>query len=358
MFFAALTPLLPDTRRTSDFPRPAPACSRPRYPLGVLVGSIPSGFAAARFGVKPTAIAALLLLATTSIVFGLADSIIVLDLTRFIQGIADACAWTAAFAWLIAVAPGERRGQLIGTVVGVAIAGALFGPVLGGLASVVGTAPVFGGVAVLALVVLAAALASEAPPAGERQSIRRLWDALSDRRIMGGLWLVALPALLFGTLTVLVPLTAVRVRRGGRSDRRGVPRVCRSPRRASPPSWVACPTAEAGDIRSRSDWWPRPSGPPCCRGRRRGSSLALVTVLAASAFGTFWAPAMSLLSRHRGTHWARGGLGLRARQPRVGTGTSVRSGRGRRLARATSDTVPYLILSACCLATLVAVRRA
>ena len=80
------------------------------YPLGVLVGSIPSGYAAARFGVKPTAVIALFVIAGTSAIFGYADSIVVLDMARFLQGIGSAFAWTAALAWLIAVAPRGTEG--------------------------------------------------------------------------------------------------------------------------------------------------------------------------------------------------------------------------------------------------------
>ena len=174
MFFAALTPLLPEYADEFGLSKAGVGLLQAAYPIGVLVGSIPSGYAAARFGVKPTAVAALLLIAGTSIIFGFADSIAVLDLARFMQGLGSAFAWTAAFAWLIAVAPPKRRGQLIGTVLGVAIGGALFGPVLGGLASVLGTGPVFSAVGLVALVVAGAALATDAPALGERQSIRRL----------------------------------------------------------------------------------------------------------------------------------------------------------------------------------------
>ena len=54
--------------------------------------------------------------------------------------------WSGALTWLITTAPAERRGSVIGTALGTAVAGALLGPALGALAAEVGTEPVFGAV--------------------------------------------------------------------------------------------------------------------------------------------------------------------------------------------------------------------
>ena len=357
MFFVALTPLLPAYAEDYGLSRAGAGILQAAYSLGVLVGSIPSGYIAARFGVKPTAIVALLLIAATSIAFGAAGSIETLDVTRFVQGIGSACAWTAAFAWLIAVVHADRRGQSIGTVLGLAIGGALFGPVLGALAAVLGTAPVFSAVGVIALAVAAAALATDAPTQSERQSIRRIWEVLFDRRILGGLWLIALPALLFGTLTVLAPL---------RLSDLGVAALGIAAVFLAATVCEACLSPVMGHLADR-------------RGRRFPITIALLasaamaaampwprtalvfaacTVLAASAFGIFWAPVMSYLSDtadHIGLEvaWVFA-LSNLAWAP----GQALGAVAGGVLATATSDAVPYLILSTCCLATFAAVRRA
>src|SRR5262245_30835699 len=151
MFFAALTPLLPEYADRFDLSKAGAGVLAAAYPLGVLVGGIPSGFAAVRFGLKPTVVGGLLLMSVTTLVFGFADSVWLLDVARFAQGIASACAWAAGLAWLVASAPGDRRGELIGTVIGVAIVGALFGPVLGGIASTVETEAAFSAVGVAAI---------------------------------------------------------------------------------------------------------------------------------------------------------------------------------------------------------------
>src|SRR5580765_4162540 len=128
MFFAALTPLLRHYVDELDLGKAGAGVLQAMYPAGALVAGVPSGMAAARFGVKPTVLIGLSLLAVTTVVFGLADSVLTLDIARFLQGVSSAFSWTGGLAWLVAAAPAGRRGQLIGSAFGAAIAGALFGP--------------------------------------------------------------------------------------------------------------------------------------------------------------------------------------------------------------------------------------
>ncbi len=220
LFYALLTPLLPHYAHHYGLSKAGVGILAAAYPAGVLVGSIPSGWVAGRIGVKATAIGGLLIVAATSVVFGFGGSIVLLDLARFVQGIGSAFAWTASLTWLVALSAPGRRGALLGQTISVAIVGALFGPALGGVASVVGTGPTFTAVAALALVVAVFALRTEAPAQGPNQPVRRLLSALRDRPLLTGLWLIALPALLFGTTIVLVPAALLRPRRRRRYDRR------------------------------------------------------------------------------------------------------------------------------------------
>src|SRR6266702_4372395 len=198
MFFTALTPLLPHYVHKLDLGKGGAGLLQAMYPAGALLAAIPGGMAAARFGVKPTVLTGLSLLALTTTAFGLAGSVWTLDLARFVQGVSSAFSWTGALAWLVAAAPPGRRGQLIGSAFGAAIAGALFGPVLGAVASFTGTGPAFGAVAGLALVLAGAAAATPAPTPERPQPLRMLFDALRNRTIQTGVWLCLLPALCFG----------------------------------------------------------------------------------------------------------------------------------------------------------------
>src|SRR5438093_12094733 len=206
MFFAALTPLLSHYVDDFHLGKAGAGVLQAVYPAGALVAGIPGGIAAARLGVKPTVLIGLSLLALTTVAFGLADSVWTLDLARFLQGISSAFSWTGALAWLVAASPSGRRGQLIGSAFGAAIAGALLGPVLGAVASFTGTGPAFGGVACVALFLAFAAWRTPAATPETPQPVRRLFASLLVRRIQIPMWLCLLPALLFGNLSVLAPL--------------------------------------------------------------------------------------------------------------------------------------------------------
>ena len=149
MFYAAIAPLLPHYADTLDLSKTAAGVLSASYAAGTLIGALPSGWVAARAGVKTTMLAGLSLMSATSIAFAFGDSIQVLDAARFLQGIGGALSWTGGLAWLMAVAPRNRRGTLLGSAMAAAIGGVLLGPVLGGAAAEIGPEPVFSLVAVL-----------------------------------------------------------------------------------------------------------------------------------------------------------------------------------------------------------------
>ena len=137
-FYAAITPLLPTYADDLDLSKTAAGVLSASYAAGTLAGALPGGWLAVRFGVKPTLLTGSSLLAVTSVVFGLAENVVILDVSRFFQGVGGACSWAASLAWLVGAAPRERRGQLIGGAIGAAIVGLLFGPVIGGAATEIG----------------------------------------------------------------------------------------------------------------------------------------------------------------------------------------------------------------------------
>jgi MFS family permease len=354
VFFTALTPLLPEYAEDLDLSKAGVGVLAAAYPAGALVGGIPGGVSAARFGVKPTVIAGLLLMVVTTTIFGFAEGIVLLDTARFVQGFASALTWTAALAWLVSRAPAGRRGLLIGTAMSAAIVGALCGPVLGAIASVIGTEVAFSAVGAVGLGLAVWAALTPAAKPEEPQPLSMLWRAVKDRTILGTVWFVALPALLFSTMGVLVSLRLDDL--GMRAVGIGIVFLVSAGIEA-----VLNPLAgRVSDVRGRllpirfglaasavmTALLPWPDS---------RWLLAAFVILAGMAFGVFWTPAMSHLTdlaERRGLDYAYGfALVSLAWAP----GQAVGASGGGALARATSDAVPYLLLSGLCLLSLAAV---
>ena len=351
MFFAALTPLLKHYVDDLDLSKSGAGVLAAMYPAGAFVAGIPSGIAAARFGVKPTVLVGLVLLALTTTAFGLADSAWTLDAARFLQGVSSAFSWTGGLAWLVAAAPAGRRGELIGAAFGAAIAGALFGPVLGAVASVTGTDVAFGAMACLAVVLAAAAAATPAATPERPQPLRALFRALGSSRIRIGVWLTLVPALLFGNLGVLATLRLADLGWGaiaigatylvsaaleaaaspvvGRiSDRHGRFLPLRAALLAS--AIVTCLLP-----------WPD-----------RAWLLAICIVCAGLAFGTFWAPAMSMVTDEAESLGLDYGYAFALVNLAWAPGQAGGAALGARVASLTSDKVAYFGLAVACAVTL------
>jgi MFS family permease len=205
-FYAAIAPLLPDYVDELGLSHAEAGVLAASYAAGTLVASLPAGLVATRAGPRRTVIGGLLLLGTSSVVFGFGETIVVLDASRFAQGVAGALIWAGALTWLITAAAPEQRGSVIGTALGTAIAGALIGPVIGAIGAEVGTETVFG--AVLGIAALLALLAARLPEADtpERQPLREVAAAMLSRPVLTATAFVAVPSLMFGVTEVLVPL--------------------------------------------------------------------------------------------------------------------------------------------------------
>lgn len=205
-FFAAIAPLLPEYVEELGLTKAEAGILSAAYAAGTLLGSLPSGFVASRLGPKRTVISGLLVLGCSSVVFGFAEDILLLDLARFIQGIAGALIWSGSLTWLITAAPEEKRGSVIGTVLGTAIGGALLGPVLGALAGEIGTRAVFSSVLVITIGLAIAASRLPETRAPERQTLREVMRTLVSRPVLEAAAFVAVPSVMFGAVEVLVPL--------------------------------------------------------------------------------------------------------------------------------------------------------
>src|SRR3954468_19831874 len=154
-FYAAITPLLPDLTEQFGLTKAGAGVLAAASPAGTFVGGLPGGWMAARVGVRQTVLLGLTLMTVASVAFAFADSVVVLDVARFVQGVGGAASWAGAMGWLAGAAPREKRGEMIGSAMGAAIAGALLGPVIGVAADLAGFEVVFCGVAVVGLGLMA-----------------------------------------------------------------------------------------------------------------------------------------------------------------------------------------------------------
>ncbi len=205
-FFAAIAPLLPQYVDELGLTKAEAGVLSAAYAAGTLVGSLPAGFVASRMGPRKTVIHGLLLLGFSSLVFGFAEQIALLDAARFIQGIAGALIWSGALTWLITTAPEEKRGSVIGKALGTAIAGALLGPALGAIAGAIGTEPVFSSVLVITVLLSIAASRLPEPASPAQQSLGEVMATLLSRPVLEAAAFVAVPSVMFGAIEVLVPL--------------------------------------------------------------------------------------------------------------------------------------------------------
>ena len=204
--YSSITPLLPHYVRALPLSQGALGPLAGAYAAGLIAGAACAIGVGRRIGVRATLCLGLWILAGSSLAFGFASRIVLLDAMRFIAGIGAGFIWAAGIAWIVAVTPVERRGASIGAALGAGVAGTLLGPAIGVLAVGIGIDTTFAGVAaIVALLALATARFSLAAPGRSREAPLAL-RTLCDFRVCAASWLLCLLGLIVGAINVLAPL--------------------------------------------------------------------------------------------------------------------------------------------------------
>jgi MFS family permease len=356
-FYAVITPLLPELSVQYDLSKAQAGVLTACYGAGTLAGSLPFGWLVARWGVRPVLQLGLGLMVVSSIAFPFGGSAAVLDIARFAQGVGAAGCWTAGLGWVVGSAGAGRRGTAIGTTMAAATVGGLFGPVLGGVASAAGTEIVFTGAAAFGVVCIAWAQRTPAPARVGGASVALLAATVRDRRVVLGLWLMLLPGFLFGTIYVLTPLQLDDLGAGAA---------------AIAAAFLVAAALEAG-ISPLAGRLTDRSGPllPASAGLAGGAlamlllpwpthawQLVLTIMLASPLIGFLWTPSIALVSEGAESLGVEPGFAFALTNMAWALGQAAGSAGSAGLAQATSDEVPYLLLAATCVVTLVALRRA
>jgi MFS family permease len=352
-FYAAIVPLLPHYVDQLGLSQTQAGVLTASYAAGTLIASLPGGMCAARFGVKPTVLTGLSLMAVSSLVFGFGTSATVLDAARFAQGVGGAFSWAGGFAWLMGVAPRERRGEVAGSAIAAAVLGVVAGPVVGAAAVELGSREVFGAVALTGACLAAwtVRVPSGAPTGEGISGLTRggvgLWAAVG---------LFGLPAAFSGAINVLLPLRLDELGAGavligaiflgaavvegtmtpfvGRlSDRRG---------RLAPIGLGLTASAAVGALLPLI------------------SSLGLLlvgTVAIVAALAMFWAPASAMLSDESEAIGLDQGLAGALMNLAWAGGQVIGGSLGGALADAAGDGAAYAVLVGACLLSLALVVR-
>ena len=355
MLYSALVPLLPGYAHEFGLSKTAAGFLVGAYAAGAVLGALPGGIAAARYGPRRALLFGLALVGVASLAFGFAGDAWTLGAARLAQGLGGSLAWAGALTWLIVATPRTRRGELLGTAIGSAIFGALLGPAVGALAHHVGTRPVFVGLAGLSALLGVWALRIP-PAAADPPRPRALRRALGERQVLGALWLMTIPALVFGIVGVLVPLEL---------DRAG---------------WTAAAIAVAWISSAAIEMFLAPAiGRVSDRHGRllplrvaltgavgvlvafsladRPAAIVPILILSGVTFGAFWAPAMALLADAAERIGLAQGLAFGLMNVAWGTGNALGPVLGGALADAWGDALPYALAAAVCGATLLFLLR-
>ncbi len=357
LFYSVIAPLLPHLTHELHMSKLAAGVMTAGYPAGMLTASLPGGLLAMRAGPRFTLCVGLAMMAISTFAFGLLHTAITLDLARFIEGIGGACSWAGGVTWLMAATPVQQRGAVMGQSMGASIAGGLFGPAVGAIASATGRPAMF-----CALGVVAIALIGVTRTLPERrqgvvsQRLDALLPLLRRPEFMSSMWLMALPAIISGTMNVLVPLRMHAL--GAGAGLIGVTFLVGAGVEAAVSPLVGRLSDRFGRLAPmRVGLGAIAVALACFMVPRAEAVFAVTIVCTLLLLGVFWAPVMALVSdlaEQSGVHQA---LAAALMNLSWAGGQIIGSAGGGAIAKSFGDLVPTATSAGLCALTLFSLSR-
>jgi MFS family permease len=356
LFYAVITPLLPQLTHELHLSKFSAGVLTASYAAGMLAASLPAGALAVRRGPRFTLITGISLLVISTVAFGLLNSAAALGIARFVEGIGGACSWAGGLAWIVSATPASRRGAVMGQALGTSIAGALFGPAFGALATVVGRGVLFCALAALTSLLLIPIRALPDQHVPSQQSISDVLRVLRKPALAAAMWLMMLPAIISGLFNVLGPLQLHEL--GAGAGVIGFTFLASA-------GIEALISPVAGRFSDRHDRMLPLRGAlvtisiglACFTLPTTAAVLCALMIVTFSMLGVFWAPVMALVadvSEANGIDQAHAAALMNLAWA---AGQIVGSGVGGAFAKAFGDAVPTLGVAGLCLLTLAGLRR-
>lgn len=355
LFYSVITPLLPELSHQLHLSKLTAGVMTAGYPAGTLIGSLPGGALAVRRGPRFTLISGLLLVVISTVAFGLLRSAVALDTARFVEGIGGAGAWAGGLAWVVAATPPERRGAVMGSTLGTAIAGSLFGPAIGALASVTGRAALFCALAALTSLLLVPIATQRDVKSSSAQPVSEVVRVLHRPAIAGAMWLMVLPAVVSGVFNVLGPLQLHHL--GAGAGLIGATFLVG----AALEALISPAVGRFSDRHGRTlplygGLIGAGVGLGCFVLPSSALLLAFVLVLTAAPLGVFWAPVMALVADVAEAHGIDQAHAAALMNLAWAAGQIVGSAGGGAAGKAFGNAVPTLSVTVLCVVTLLGLR--
>ncbi len=355
LFYAVITPMLPQLTHELHLSKLSAGVMTAAYPAGMLVASLPAGALAVRYGPRLTVISGLVLLVLSTVGFGLLNTAAGLNIARFVEGVGGACAWAGGLAWIVAATSPDRRGAVIGKALGTAIAGSLFGPAVGALASVTGRASLFCGLAAVASLLLIPISRLHDTGESSGQPVIDVLRVLHRPALRVAMWLMALPAIVSGVLNVLGPLQLNGL--GAGAGVIGVTFLIGA-------GFEALISPAAGRFSDRHGRMLPLSaglvgvavGLACFTLPSTALALSLLMIAIATVLGVFWAPVMALVADVAEANGIDQAHAAALMNLAWAGGQIVGSAGGGATATAVNDAFPTLFIAGLCAATLLWAR--